>query len=204
MNSTLYAIKVLRTAIFLVAIAGAHRSWSASTEMAASVRALDADLLTHDSATEVLGRWCATHHLADPPVIRALRDTSVDKPAGHRVRALLKLGPDEPVLYRRVKLVCGPHVLSNADNWYVPDRLTDSMNRQLTQSETPFGLVVKPLGFHRVRLADSRLVDHTGTPAVDDAVLRHEALLVAGSGEPFSLVVESYTRDILTVIPSGR
>ena len=34
------------------------------------------------------------------------------------------IGPDEPVAYRHVRLRCGDHVLSEADNWYVPSRLT--------------------------------------------------------------------------------
>ena len=35
---------------------------------------LMADLLAGNSATEVLGQWCASAHLAEPPTIMALRD----------------------------------------------------------------------------------------------------------------------------------
>ena len=74
-------------------------------------RALNAQLLAHDSATAVLAGWCADHHLADPPTIVARRLPG-EKPAGARVRALLHAAPGEAVRYRRVALVCGTHVLS--------------------------------------------------------------------------------------------
>ncbi len=45
--------------------------------------------------------------------------------------------------------MCGGHVLSEADNWYVPARLTPQMNRALDTSDTPFGAAVKALDFHR-------------------------------------------------------
>jgi hypothetical protein len=43
-------------------------------------------------------------------------------PAG--VPQILGVDPDEPVRFRRVPLKCGDHVLSEAENWYVPSRLT--------------------------------------------------------------------------------
>ena len=103
-----------------------------------------------------------------------------------------------------MRLVCGAHVLSNADNWYVPDRLTPEMNRQLDQTDTPFGLVVKPLGFRRVRRAASLLLTRNGAPRSGQGVLRHEALLVTASGLPFSFVAETYTAEIALVSPPDR
>jgi hypothetical protein len=151
------------------------------------------------SATEVLRGWCAEHHLADPPVIRAERDLSQDKPADGEVRALLGAAPGEPIRYRRVRLMCGARVLSEADNWYRPGRLTTEMNRQLDETETPFGAVVKPLGFHRRTLG----VEHTFDPAKGAAALphtlvRYRAVLLDQKDVPFSLVVESYTAALLS------
>ena len=91
----------------------------------------------------------ANLRLADPPLIRALRDRGIDRKADGRVRRLLQVGPGEPVRYRRVRLSCGDQVLSDADNWYVPARLTAEMNSTLDGSDTPFGTVVKPLDFQR-------------------------------------------------------
>jgi chorismate-pyruvate lyase len=204
MGASLIAAKAAWVGMMLVFAAGETHAQSAQARAAETVRALNADLLTHASATEVLGRWCALHRLADPPVIRALRDRAVDKPADEQVRARLDVGAGERVRYRRVRLVCGAHVLSNADNWYVPRRLTPDMNLELDQTDIPFGLVVKPLNYHRVRIAATLLLGRDGTPRSGNGVLRHEAVLVTASGEPFSFVAETYTPDVTIVSPPGR
>jgi chorismate-pyruvate lyase len=149
---------------------------------------LKADLLSNNSATVVLGRWCADKHLAAPPTIKALRDPT-EVPASAETRALLKADTDEPIRYRRVKLMCGTHVLSEADNWYVPARLTPQMNALLEGGDTPFGTAVKALHFHRTTLEAAALQDkHT--------ILRVRALLLTPDEMPFSLVVENYTADL--------
>jgi chorismate-pyruvate lyase len=149
------------------------------------VRRLKAEILASPSATQTLTAHCATLHLADPPVIRALRDPGMDRKADGRVRRLLQVKPGEPVRYRRVRLSCGDQVLSDADNWYVPARLTAEMNNTLDRTDTPFGAVVKPLGFQRRTLTAEGL--HDG-----EHVLRVMALLVNRDGLPFSLVQENY------------
>ena len=149
---------------------------------------LKADLLSANSATVVLGQWCAAAHLADPPTIKALRDP-IEVPASAETRALLKAGPAEPVRYRRVKLMCGTHVLSQADNWYVPARLTPQMNALLDGGDTPFGTAAKALDFHRATL-DAAAVQN---PHI---ILRVRALLLTPDETPFSLVVENYTADL--------
>ena len=165
-------------------------------EPRALIAELNADLLAHDSATETLRRWCARRHLADPPKIVAERLPGPDKPAGAEVRRLLHAAPGEPVRYRRVALACGSHVLSNADNWYRPGRLTAAMNAELDATDHPFGAVVKPLGFHRVTLSAEVLVAaHRG--AIPPDVIRHRAVLETADREPFSLVAETYTAHVL-------
>jgi hypothetical protein len=162
----------------------------------ALIAELNSDLLTHDSATETLQRWCAARHIADPPTIVAKRAGGPGKPVDPEVRRRLHAAPDEPIRYRRVALACGAHVLSNADNWYRPGRLTAAMNAELDATDHPFGRVVKPLGFHRVTLSARVLVPPTAR-AIPAAVIRHEALLETPDGEPFSLVVETYTARVL-------
>ena len=151
----------------------------------AEIRALNADLLAHDSATAVLQQWCADHRLAADPTIVAERVRGADKPADASVRRLLRADPGEIIAYRRVRLGCGTVVLSEADNWYRPGRLTAEMNRRLETTDSPFGTVVKPLGFHRQRLS-------AVAPGPRRAIIRHQALLETPDGTPFSLVVETY------------
>ena len=149
---------------------------------------LEADLKGPASATQVLTQWCGEKKLAEPAVIKAVRD-HVEVAASAQTRALLHAAPDEVLGYRRVKLTCGSHVLSEADNWYRPQRLTPDMNKTLDTTDTSFGTVVKPLNFHRDTLA----MTHPHDPRY---VLQVKAVLIAADGAPFSLVVENYTREL--------
>src|SRR3979490_2278285 len=71
--------------------------------------------------------------------------------------------PDVELNYSPVQLLCGDRVLSEADNWYVPSRLTPEMNRLLETTDTPFGKAVQALEPFRqtfdVRLLWSPLPD---------------------------------------------
>jgi hypothetical protein len=191
-------------------------SWSdtplSRTQALAELQTLNANLLSHPSATLTLERWCGVHHLAAEAKIVAHRMQGADKPLPDGARVQLGIGPDEPVRYRRVQLACGDVVLSDADNWYVPARLTAAMNQQLDSSDAPFGKVVQPLHFRRqtlsVELLWSPLPDGWDSGAslpppsdkplaIPAYVLQHRALLYTQDNHPFSLVVESYTASVL-------
>ena len=155
-----------------------------------AVARLQSGLAAAPSATQFLTERCAALKLAAPPLIKAVREHRM-RPASAQVRELLHVAPSEVLGYRRVLLDCGTHTLSEADNWYVPSRLTPGMNRELDTSDTPFGAVVKPLNFHR-RILKAQPLDGAVT------VLRITALLETGDGTPFSLVVENYSRELVT------
>jgi hypothetical protein len=161
---------------------------------AVRVRRLDADLLADSSATAVLQRWCAKRRLADPPVMRAVVDLSKVKPPSAEQRARLQLGPREHAVYRRVRLMCGTHVLSDAENWYVPTRLLPQMNAALT-GNTPFGTAIKSFLPSRRSLGVEHLWNGEGD--VPQAVLRHRALVVGVDGTPLAEVHETYQRDLV-------
>jgi chorismate-pyruvate lyase len=188
----------------------------ARLEAMAVLQSFNADLLSHASATLTLERWCAAHRLAPEGKIVAKLDRSVQKPATDEQRQRLKVGPEEPIIYRRVHLTCGDKVLSEADNWYVPSRLTAEMNRLLTETETPFGRAVLALDFHRNLLSAKLVWDvlppgwetqtqlppaGDGTLAIPGTVLEHRAILLTPANMPFSEVVESYTGEILDFLP---
>ena len=155
-----------------------------------AVQRLEAELTASPSATQLLTQKCDALKLASPPLIRAVRE-SRDEPASAEVRAALNVSADTVLRYRRVNLTCGTHILSEADNWYVPSRLTPDMNKTLDTSETSFGTVVKPLNFHRKTLKMEALSE----PA---HALRVTAVLISGDGAPFSLVVENYSSELAT------
>jgi chorismate-pyruvate lyase len=187
--------------------------FTARLEALAVLQTLNADLLSHDSATLTLDRWCDSHHLASPAKIVAVRDKAATKPATAEHRRVLGVTPAEPLGYRRVKLMCGTHVLSEADNWYVPSRLTPEMNHQLETTDIAFGRAVQALHFQRRTLAAELLwsplpggwdiapaapADAGGkTLHIPHEVLRHQAVLVLPDGAAISEVVETYTEQVL-------
>ena len=186
----------------------------------ALLQTLNADLLSHDSATLTLERWCDAHHLAAEPRIVAERLHESEQPASDSQRQDLRVTADEPVRHRHVRLRCGALVLSEADNWYVPGRLTAEMNRQLDSSDTPFGKVVQSLKFQRHTLnaallwqplaegwemnaaTDAATRATAGAPpVVPSRVLQHRALLTLPDGTPISEVIETYTNAVLAFAP---
>ena len=156
----------------------------------AQLPALEQTLAAQDSATAALGQWCAARHLAEPARITARPAYDADAPPPADLRQLLGATTNDGIGYRHVRLSCGPVVLSEAHNWYLPSRLTLAMNTALTTSDTPFGTVVAPLHFTRQRL-DSRRGAAPGCPA--RTILSHRARLRLPDGRPLALVVECYT-----------
>lgn len=191
-------------------------SYAVRVAALALLETLNADLLSHDSATLTLEHWCEVHRLASPPQIVAVRVPGVDKPASLEQRRELRVAPTEPLRYRRVLLRCGALVLSEADNWYVPARLTPEMNRLLDTTDEPFGKVVRELHFQRHTLS-SRLLwqplpegwemnaqaGSSGAAALElpPALLEHRAVLHLPDGTPFSDLIETYTSNVLAFAP---
>lgn len=195
----------------------------ARTQVLALLQSLNADLLSHPSATLTLEHWCQRYRMASPARIVAMHGHGSAKPLPPEMRKVLRIDAATPVKYRRVRLACGSHVLSEADNWYVPSRLTPAMNHTLETTEAPFGKVVRPLHFSRKRLSSQLLwsplpagwamqAPPASQPqqmlAIPEHLLRHRAVLLDDRGRPISLVVETYTRAVLDIPPqagvSGR
>jgi chorismate-pyruvate lyase len=160
----------------------------------ALMQTLNAELLASRSATSTLRDWCAQHRLAATPEIFAevLQGTV---PATSEQRARLSVPADEPVRYRRVRLRCGSRIMSEAENWYVPARLTADMNRQLDSTQAPFGRVIESLqpyrrNFHmQVHWPLPGRDQDSGPPA---AMFEHRATVYAGSHQPLAEVHEIY------------
>jgi hypothetical protein len=133
----------------------------------------------------------------------AVRVPTEPKPPTDEQRELLQVGPLEPVRYRHVQLKCGTLVLSEADNWYVPGRLTAAMNHLLETTDTPFGVVVHDTHFYRHTISTHLLwmplppgwemnpatsPAGTATLSVPAKVLEHRAVLTLS---------ETYTGNVL-------
>lgn len=187
-------------------------------EALALVQTLNAEILASRSATLTLEKWCAQHRLAGGGeakiVARLIRGEAKAATAEQRQR--LEVGPDDELKYRRVQLICGDRVLSEADNWYVPNRLTAAMNRLLETTDTPFGKAVLALQPYRQTFSVSILwwplpeswetnpalpPTKPGAMAIPDALFEHRALLYTRDHQPFSEVREVYQRQLLAFPP---
>lgn len=210
---------VLCTSLLLAATVNADEqakpwrdNFTTRLEALALLQSLNADLLSHDSATLTLDRWCGAHRLADPAKIVAERMRDVEKPATAEQRELLGVSAAEPLRYRRVRLKCGTRVLSEADNWYVPARLTAEMNQALDSSDIAFGRAVQALQFRRRTLSAELLwsplpqgwemnasaqMKEAKALDVPAYVIQHKAVLALPDGTPISEVVETYTSEVL-------
>jgi hypothetical protein len=106
--------------------------------------------------------------------------------------------------------------MSHAENWYLPARLTAAMNRELDTTDAAFGRVVRGLTFRRRTLSSRLLMPFLAARTADEEpgwdgarpitpahVLEHHAVLTLPDGTPFSVLVETYTREVL-VSPEPR
>ena len=191
-------------------------TYVARLQALALLQTLNGELLAGRSATLTLEGWCRDHRLAPEPTIVAEVVRGTTKAASTEQRQRLQVTPQDEVKYRRVRLRCGDRVLSEADNWYVPSRLTAEMNRLLETTGTPFGKVVQPLEPYRrtseVRLLWSPLPDSwehgaiaapqgAGVLTIPDALFQHRAILYTRDHKPFSEVNEVYQRPLLAFPP---
>jgi hypothetical protein len=197
-------------------------SWPATylgrVEALAVMEGLNARLLASRSATATLEGWCAEHGMAATPRVVANLARNADKPASEETRRRLNAGSDTVLRYRRVRLACGDHVLSEADNWYVPERLTPEMNRLLETTDTPFGRAVQALHTTRQTIGAEFLwqplpqgweqapppAAACGDLAIPAHLFRHRAVLFTAERVPFSEVVETYGAAILAFHRAAR
>lgn len=190
-----------------------HDTHESRVEILALVQTLNADILASSSATRSLERWCGDHRMAAEPRIVAHRIPGEAKPpSAEQLQRLQVSGPEE-LRYRRVELRCGAHVLSEADNWYVPARLTEEMNRLLETTDTPFGTAVRPLAPYRRTISATLLWSplpqgweqqrrgrrgwRPRRLSIPEELFEHRAILYTSDHTPFAEVRETYQSQIL-------
>jgi hypothetical protein len=201
------------------ATAAAAPAWRdtpvARLEALALIQTINGEILASTSATLTLERWCRDHGLAEPALVTAHQIANGTAMPTAALRRDLQIDAHEVLRYRRVRLSCGAHVLSIADNWYVPGRLTADMNHQLDSTLTPFGKVIRPLMPYRqtigVRMLWSPLradwaraqpgaatsVSGTRQLALPAALFEHRAIVYLPGRRPVAEVDEVYQRGLL-------
>src|SRR5262245_55373529 len=178
-------------------------TYVARLEALALMQTLNAEILASRSATASLEAWCRDHRLAPEPKVIAQAMPGASPAATPEQRRRLEVGEQDDVRYRHVQLRCGARLLSDAENWYVPQRLTAEMNRLLDTTTTPFGRAVEALDPYRRTFAVTLLwtplpagwehtsaaaAASTGTLTIPDALFEHRALLYTREHRPFSEV----------------
>ena len=192
-------------------------TFTSRLEALALMQTLNADILASRSSTMTLESWCGAHALASTP--RIVADAAGGAPVAPSAEQLqrLEVASAAEIKYRHVRLRCGTHVLSEADNWYVPARLTPDMNRVLDTSDAPFGRVVAPLQPYRRTFSMTVLwsplptgweqrqrSDADAAPGrleIPAGLFEHRAVLYTRENRPFSEVREIYQRGILEFPP---
>jgi chorismate-pyruvate lyase len=210
-------MKLLALCLALAIPAGAQQpewrdTFQSRVEVLALLQTINGEILASSSATRSLEEWCGEHHMADDPKIVARRVTGVDKAPSAEQLQRLGVKDASEVRYRRVELRCGAHLLSEADNWYVPARLTAEMNALLDTTDTPFGKAVLSLHPYRQTIAVTQLWSplprgwEQQRPtrsrsrrrlAIPKDVFQHRAVLYTDEHVPFSEVVETYQAELL-------
>jgi chorismate-pyruvate lyase len=126
------------------------------------------------------------------------------------VRAALRPATCETIHYRQGQLMRGSLPLATAENWFVPQRLTERMNEILHQTEIPFGMVIAPLRPSRRTLVacawpltddpvedPPRLSGRAYQPRLE-IILEHKAVIFAGSRTALALVKESFFSELVS------
>ena len=173
-------------------------------EASALIESLNRRLLESQSATATLEAWCADHCMARPAKIVARRIAGIERTPDPETRRRLGAVNGETVRYRHVQLMCGEHILSEADNWYVPARLPAEANIMLETGDTPFGKAIRSLRPTRLTISAEILwAPPTAVASASDEInpprylVEHRALVLTQDRTPVSEVDERYTREVL-------
>jgi hypothetical protein len=170
---------------------------------------LSEHLLRSETATQGLLSWCAARTIGVGPIYVSHRSTPSQvewSVLDEDVLDHLCPRAGEAIMQRSVSLKRGDVVLSDAENWFIPQRLPGSMRDALASTPTPFGAVIAPLHPRRRTVS----VDLTGAyemtkrtvpePSHDRArtVVEHRAVVCCGiDGRPLAVVREAYQEVLL-------
>lgn len=164
------------------------------------VRLLYLHLMSFPTATSALAAWISARGMGSDTIRAKVMSEAYDNAGATHKGAIAT---------RRVRLVCGPRVLSEATIVYRAYVLPDEMRNQLHSTDLPFGAVVEPLGPYR-RTTFARAMPAQKTLSSDDPVRAftpilelHATVLTANHG-PIARVHEVYSADLLMDTSSAR
>ncbi|UYO56286.1 hypothetical protein KQX61_10750 [Rhodopseudomonas palustris] len=141
----------------------------------------------HDTATAALIAWCRCHHPyeAEAIAITLLADETV---AADCYDGPLQPRAGETLRRRRVWLHWGDRVLSEAENWYVPERLPPAMRDAIADGVRPYGAVVASLRPQRINTIALR-ADKAGEDRAQAEVVLAQLARTEGFSPPEAFIL---------------
>ena len=170
-------------------------------------------MTNYDTATAALNTWCAERlHPHDSRITASvLVDESVPVDT---YEGILAIQAGELLRYRRVVLKWGHTAVSEAENWYLPERLPPLMRWQMRHGNQPFGQIIHPLQPRRtiiqrysnddLELSTSRNEEWINAPKtppefspLQDFALHIRAIMTTGTGMIIAELREHYRKSLL-------
>jgi hypothetical protein len=90
------------------------------------------------SLKQTLERWCMSHRLVSKPQIAIERVLDVEELPTAAQSKMLATSAKDPVRHRKVRVLCGSAVLLEADDWYLPSRVSPKVSALIEGTELPF------------------------------------------------------------------
>ena len=187
----------------------------ARLEAAALLQTLNVELLTNDNTERTLGAWCVSHRLSTRPTIATERVSDAEEIPTEVQRKMLAASTKDSVRHIKVRVLCGSVVLLEADNWYLPARISPQWNASIERTEWPLEAAVQTGHFRRRILSASLLwpplpelkelasgeaqgrAQSGAVQPLPARVLAHHLLVLLPDGAPFGEVEENYTGGVL-------
>jgi len=166
-------------------------------EAMARLNAFTAELLGGATATSALERWSG----GQPVRVAEIDWTPAPISPTQRVR--LQIEAEDPVVHRRVRLVCAGRDLVDGEIWYVPARLSPAIRERLQETDLSFGRAVASLQpFRRTLCArPTRLMAVSGADIeIAGPLLEHKAVVYTRAGLPIAEVREVFTPHLLPLL----
>ncbi|NEW90686.1 hypothetical protein DY468_01825 [Rhodopseudomonas sp. BR0M22] len=157
------------------------------TQLVTSVDEFLRVMKAHDTATAALIAWCRRHHPCDAEAI-AITLHGDEEMAADRYHGPLQPRAGETLRRRRVWLHWGRRVLSEAENWYIPERLPLPLREAVAAGSRPYGAVVAVLRPERTPLATLR-TDEGGSDQSEAAAMLEQLAPAKGFSPPEAFVL---------------
>ena len=172
----------------------------------AVVRELSASLLRASTAREALFFWCEAHGISSGPITVVRREPKELNDPDDDMLEELRPRRDECIAHRSVRLMRGRILLSEADDWFIPDRLPTDIGGVLEATNAPFGAAVARLWPSRrtyfVSFAEW-MTDDTGNAgrlaslSSSMTILEHKTVVADRNRRPLSVTSERYCLSLM-------